>query len=63
MSSDDMFTEARAQMKVVNLTFAFVCFGAATALLATADGPLDYLIAVWNLMGTALMVWQGRLWK
>lgn len=63
MSKNSIQNELRKSFKPFELAMAMACFGAGTAMLAIADSPLAYGIAVFNLFGSGLMVWQGRLWK
>ena len=49
--------------KIINLGFALANFGSAMVILAFAEDAVGYALVAWNLMGTALCIWQGRLWK
>jgi hypothetical protein len=49
--------------KIVSLSFALSSFGAAMVILAFAEDAVGYALVAWNLMGTAICIWQGRLWK
>lgn len=62
MSTHEM-TEATKTLKPFNLMMAMASFGACTAMLAVADSALGYGLAVWNLAGSVVIVWQGRLWQ
>ncbi|KWT12047.1 MULTISPECIES: hypothetical protein [Pseudomonas syringae group] len=62
MSAHEM-TEVTKTLKPFNLMMAMASFGACTAMLAVADSALGYGLAAWNLAGSVVIVWQGRLWQ
>ncbi|WP_116817909.1 hypothetical protein [Pseudomonas syringae] len=62
METNEM-TESTKTLRPFNLMMAMASFGAGTAMLAVADNALGYGLAAWNLAGSVVIVWQGRLWQ
>ncbi|MGS2845363.1 hypothetical protein LS633_00375 [Pseudomonas sp. NIBR-H-19] len=49
--------------KASNLFFALASFGSAMVIAVFAEDAVGYALVAWNLLGTALCIWMGRLCK
>jgi hypothetical protein len=50
-------------MKIPHLLLALSSFASAIVILAFAEDAVGYALVVWNLAGTGVAIWFGRLWK